>query len=89
MTIKEKAAIVGVGATPYVRRGQSYPRTTLATTRTWRAPSATRKTLHELLDDVDAATRYRITQGAFRELFPHVPPAPGTGADVASVAAAG
>ena len=34
------------------------------------------KTLHELFDDVDAATRHRITVGAFEELFPHVPSAP-------------
>src|SRR2546429_5183744 len=27
MTIKDKTAIVGVGATPYYRRGQSYPQT--------------------------------------------------------------
>jgi predicted TIM-barrel fold metal-dependent hydrolase len=32
----------------------------------------TQKTLHELLDDVDDATRYRIARGAFLELFPHV-----------------
>jgi predicted TIM-barrel fold metal-dependent hydrolase len=38
----------------------------------------TQKTLHELFDDVDAAARQRITQGAFAELFPHVPPAPVT-----------
>jgi predicted TIM-barrel fold metal-dependent hydrolase len=37
----------------------------------------TQKTLHELFGDVDPETRERITQGAFRELFPHVPPAPG------------
>jgi predicted TIM-barrel fold metal-dependent hydrolase len=36
----------------------------------------TQKTLHELFDDVDDATRHRITVGAFEELFPHVPPAP-------------
>lgn len=36
----------------------------------------TQKTLHELFDGVDADTRQRITQGAFRELFPHVPEAP-------------
>ncbi len=36
----------------------------------------TQKTLHELFDDVDAASRDRITQGAFAELFPHVPSAP-------------
>jgi predicted TIM-barrel fold metal-dependent hydrolase len=36
----------------------------------------TQKTLHELFDDVDDATRRRITVGAFEELFPHVPPAP-------------
>ena len=34
------------------------------------------KTLHELFDDVDAASRARMTQGAFAELFPNVPPAP-------------
>src|SRR5262249_59284720 len=36
----------------------------------------TQKTLHELMGDLDSATRHRITQGAFRELFPHVPAAP-------------
>jgi len=36
----------------------------------------TQKTLHELFDDVDEATRRRITVGAFEELFPHVPPGP-------------
>ena len=36
----------------------------------------TQKTLHELFDDVDEATRRRLTVGAFEELFPHVPPAP-------------
>jgi predicted TIM-barrel fold metal-dependent hydrolase len=36
----------------------------------------TQKTLHELFDDVDEATRHRIMIGAFEELFPHVPPAP-------------
>jgi predicted TIM-barrel fold metal-dependent hydrolase len=36
----------------------------------------TQQTLHELFDDVDAATRERITVGAFAELFPHVPSAP-------------
>jgi predicted TIM-barrel fold metal-dependent hydrolase len=30
------------------------------------------KTLHELFDDVDEAARYRMTRGAFLELFPHV-----------------
>ncbi len=34
------------------------------------------KTLHELFDDVDPASRKRITQGAFAELFPGVPDAP-------------
>jgi len=28
--------------------------------------------LHDLFDDVDEETRYRITRGAFLELFPHV-----------------
>ncbi len=36
----------------------------------------TQKTLHELFDGVDDATRYRITQGAFLELFPEVGAAP-------------
>ncbi|MGD9700996.1 MAG: amidohydrolase family protein [Acidimicrobiia bacterium] len=40
------------------------------------------KTLHELFDDVDEATRRRITVGTFEELFPHVPPAPADGTDV-------
>jgi predicted TIM-barrel fold metal-dependent hydrolase len=37
----------------------------------------TQKTLHELFDDQPEAVAYRITQGAFKELFPHVsdPPA--------------
>ena len=30
MTIKDKAAIVGVGATPYYKRGQSYPESELS-----------------------------------------------------------
>jgi hypothetical protein len=32
----------------------------------------TQKTLHELFDDLDEPTRYRITRGAFLDLFPHV-----------------
>ena len=38
----------------------------------------TQKTLHELLDDVDETTRYRVSRGAFLDLFPHVgePPEP-------------
>lgn len=32
----------------------------------------TQKTLHELFDDEPEDVRYRITQGAFLELFPHV-----------------
>jgi predicted TIM-barrel fold metal-dependent hydrolase len=32
----------------------------------------TQKTLHELLDDVPADARDRITRGTFEELFPHV-----------------
>jgi predicted TIM-barrel fold metal-dependent hydrolase len=36
----------------------------------------TQETLHTLLDDVDDATRERITVGAFSELFPHVPRPP-------------
>ena len=36
----------------------------------------TQDTLKELFDGVSDETRLRITQGAFAELFPHVPPAP-------------
>ena len=36
----------------------------------------TQKTLHELFDDVDPAVSRRIRIGAFRELFPSVPPPP-------------
>jgi predicted TIM-barrel fold metal-dependent hydrolase len=36
----------------------------------------TQDTLKELFDGVPVETRLRITQGAFAELFPHVPPAP-------------
>jgi predicted TIM-barrel fold metal-dependent hydrolase len=32
----------------------------------------TQETLHELFDDVDEATKHRITRGAFLELFPEV-----------------
>jgi hypothetical protein len=32
----------------------------------------TQKTLHELFDDQAEATRMRITQGSFEDLFPHV-----------------
>lgn len=37
----------------------------------------TQKTLHELFDDCPSADSYRIRIGAFQELFPHVPAAPG------------
>ena len=36
----------------------------------------TQKTLHELFDGISETARKRITEGAFRELFPHVAPAP-------------
>jgi hypothetical protein len=36
----------------------------------------TQKTLHELFDDVDPVASERIRIGAFRELFPSVPPPP-------------
>jgi predicted TIM-barrel fold metal-dependent hydrolase len=38
----------------------------------------TQKTLHELFDDAPAEVSQRIRVGAFQELFPHVPPAPGS-----------
>jgi predicted TIM-barrel fold metal-dependent hydrolase len=43
----------------------------------------TQKTLHELFDDVDENVTYRVTRGAFLELFPHVgePPAELVSAD--------
>ena len=34
------------------------------------------KTLHELFDDQPADVTYRITQGCFLDLFPHVGPPP-------------
>lgn len=39
----------------------------------------TQKTLHELFDDVDPEVSYRIRQGAFLELFPHVGQVPAEG----------
>jgi hypothetical protein len=39
------------------------------------------KTLHELFDDVDPEVSYRVRQGAFLELFPHVGPPPLEGVD--------
>jgi hypothetical protein len=41
----------------------------------------TQQTLHKLVGDLTPEQRYRITQGTFEELFPHVPPAPPDGAD--------
>ena len=38
----------------------------------------TQKTLHELFDGIGETARKRITEGAFRELFPHVAPCPET-----------
>jgi hypothetical protein len=39
----------------------------------------TQDTLKQLFDGVSDETRLRITQGAFYELFPHVPAAPSSG----------
>jgi predicted TIM-barrel fold metal-dependent hydrolase len=45
----------------------------------------TQKTLHELFDGVDGEVTYRITRGAFLELFPHVgEPPSSTGTDTAT-----
>ncbi len=41
----------------------------------------TQKTLHELFDDQTPEVSYRIRQGAFLELFPHVGPPPREGAN--------
>jgi predicted TIM-barrel fold metal-dependent hydrolase len=41
----------------------------------------TQKTLHELFDDQTPETTFRVTQGAFLELFPHVGRPPLEGAD--------
>lgn len=38
----------------------------------------TQETLHQLFDGADPAVRERVTVGAFRELFPDVPPVPVT-----------
>lgn len=40
----------------------------------------TQKVLHELVGDVNEKARYRITRGAFLELFPHVGEPPGEAA---------
>lgn len=40
----------------------------------------TQETLHQLFDGVEPALRERITIGAFRELFPDVPPVPSAAA---------
>jgi hypothetical protein len=42
----------------------------------------TRKTLHELIADLTPEQRERITKGALKELFPHVPPAPEDGTEL-------
>jgi predicted TIM-barrel fold metal-dependent hydrolase len=42
----------------------------------------TQNTLHELFDDVADDVRYRITRGAFLELFPHVGEPPAVGQEV-------
>jgi len=42
----------------------------------------TQKTLRELVADLTPEQRQRITQGAFQELFPHVPPAPADGVEL-------
>jgi predicted TIM-barrel fold metal-dependent hydrolase len=36
----------------------------------------TQKTLHELVDGIDPGTRSRVTVGAFKDLFPHIPDPP-------------
>jgi hypothetical protein len=38
----------------------------------------TQETLHQLFDGADPVVRERVTVGAFRELFPDVPPVPVT-----------
>ena len=42
----------------------------------------TQKTLHELVGELTPDQRYRITKGAFEELFPHVPAAPADGTEL-------
>ena len=47
--------------------------TTIAPTTIWAKPQ---QTPHERFDGVDDATRYRITVGAFLDLFPEAGPPP-------------
>jgi acetyl-CoA acetyltransferase len=60
MTLKDKAAIVGIGATPYYKRGQSLPQTLLEL--------AGKATL-AALDDVDGLALYSMGLGGDTSLF--------------------
>ena len=59
MSIKDQAAVVGVGATPYYQRGKSYPRTELEM-----ACTATLQALDDaglVLDDLDGFAIYSFS----------------------------
>src|SRR5450759_3776426 len=67
MTLKDKAAIVGIGATPYYKRGQSLPQTLLEL-----AGKATLAALDDAgltVDDVDGLALYRMGLGGDTSLF--------------------
>jgi UDP-glucuronate 4-epimerase len=67
MTLKDKAAIVGIGATPYYKRGQSLPQTLLEL-----AGKATLAALDDAgltVDDVDGLALYSMGLGGDTSLF--------------------
>ena len=67
MTLKGKAAVVGVGATPYYKRGQSLPQTPLEL-----AGKATLAALDDAgltVDDVDGLALYSVGLGGDTSLF--------------------
>ena len=80
-------AIAGIGATPYYKRGETavaafdamgYKNVMFGSDYPHMEGTYghTQDTLKALFDGVSEKTRQRITQGAFFELFPQVPPVP-------------
>jgi acetyl-CoA acetyltransferase len=70
MTLRDKAAVVGVGATPYYKRGQSVPQTLLEL-----AGKATLAALDDAgltVDDVDGLALYSMGLGGDTSLFAQV-----------------
>jgi acetyl-CoA acetyltransferase len=70
MTLKDKAAIVGVGATPYYKRGQSLPQTNLELAG--KAVLAAVEDAGLTIDDVDGLALYSMGLGGDTSLFAQV-----------------